>query len=266
MSDLKKGLPVLFFIASCSSITKNSKHLCIQATDNCPNEYIKFYLYTNENNTIELTEDSIKNITFASTNVLKVLIHGVKGSKDDDFNAVIRKAYFSQAEYNIITIDYYPLATSLKCYDVAVQNLPVIAKCLTQFLVAILDEYDQFEYVHAIGFSLGGQIAGLVGKLLKEKGKILDRATGLDPALPHFEHLWNLLDAESATVVDIIHTNCGLLGQMLPIGTVDFYANGGITQPRCDKSNDDLNKYNRCLTWQHGNHRFYLRFISKQYF
>jgi len=32
--------------------------------------------------------------------------------------------------------------------------------------------------VHAIGFSLGGQAAGLVGKLLKNNGKILNRVTG----------------------------------------------------------------------------------------
>jgi len=66
--------------------------------------------------------------------------------------------------------------------------------------------------------------------------------TGLDPALPHFELYWNLLDRESATMVDIIHTNCGGLGQLLPIGTVDFYANGGITQPGCDRTS--ANEYN----------------------
>lgn len=96
---------------------------------------------------------------------------------------IICPAYFSQDEYNIITIDYHPIATSLKCYAVAVQNLPIIAKCLTQFLIAILDEYDQFKNVHAIGFSLGGQVAGLVGKLLKEKGKTLYRVTGKQNSL-----------------------------------------------------------------------------------
>lgn len=165
---------------------------------------------------------------------LKILIHGIKGSRDDEFNTLIRNAYFSKSEYNIITIDYNPIATSMKCYTTAVKNLPIIAKCITQFLVALLDVYDQFEYVHAIGFSLGGQVAGLVGKLLKEKGKILHRVTGLDPALPYFESLWNILDTQSATVVDVIHTNCGVIGQMLPIGTVDFYANGAITQPGCN--------------------------------
>ncbi|KAL5240399.1 hypothetical protein ACI65C_007809 [Semiaphis heraclei] len=156
----------------------------------------------------------------------------------------MREAYFSQAKYNIITIDYHPIATSLKCYDVAVQNVPIIAKCLTQLLVAILDEYDQFSYVHLIGFSLGSQVAGLVGELFKKKGKTLNRITGLDPALPHFEYTWSFLNAESAKVVDVIHTNCGALGQLLPMGTVDFYANGGITQPGCDRTSENLyNKY-----------------------
>lgn len=59
---------------------------------------------------------------------------------------------------------------------------------------------------------------------------------GLDPALPKYEFLWNRLDNKSATVVDVVHTNCGALGQVLPIGTVDFYANGAINQPGCEKS------------------------------
>ncbi|NP_001155771.1 lipase-like [Acyrthosiphon pisum] len=248
MTDLEKvfiGLSVLFAIVTCRSSENNKRNQCIKATDNCPNEHIKLYLYTNKtkDDPVELTEDSIKDIEFAMTFDLKVLIHGIKGSRDDDFNTVIRDAYFSQAEYNIITIDYYPIASSLKCYTVALQNLPIIAKCITQFLVTILDKYEQFEYVHAIGFSLGGQAAGLVGKLLKAKGKLLNRATGLDPALPHFELFWNQLDEQSATMVDIIHTNCGVLGQMMPIGTVDFYANGGITQPGCDRTS--ANKYNK---------------------
>jgi len=36
-------------------------------------------------------------------------------------------------------------------------------------------------------------------------------------------------------VVDIIHTNCGGIGLVLPTGTVDFYANGAIIQPECEE-------------------------------
>lgn len=57
---------------------------------------------------------------------------------------------------------------------------------------------------------------------------------GLDPALPNFETQMNILDTNSASIVDVIHTNCGCLGQLLPIGTVDFYANGAIVQPGCE--------------------------------
>ncbi|XP_025205376.1 pancreatic triacylglycerol lipase-like isoform X2 [Melanaphis sacchari] len=229
------GLTILFVILICGANANSDTNICIEATDNCPNEYIKLYFYTNKikDDPVEISEDSIKTIQFEMASNLKILIHGVKGSRDDEFNKLLRNAYFSQGKYNIITIDYHPLATSLKCYDVAVRNLPIIAKCITQFLVAILEKHDQFQYVHAIGFSLGSQIAGLVGKLLKEKNKNLNRVTGLDPALPYFEYTWNNLDENSATVVDIIHTNCGFLGQVLPIGTVDFYANGAITQPGC---------------------------------
>jgi len=80
--------------------------------------------------------------------------------------------------------------------------------------------------------------------------------------LPHFEYFWNLLDAQSATVVDIIHTNCGLFGQMLPIGTVDFYANGGITQPGCDRTSDNLYNSEYCIHIS-----FYsITFVDKSFF
>lgn len=87
-------------------------------------------------------------------------------------------AYFSMGEYNIITIDYHCYASSMKCYSIAVQNLPIIAKCITQFLNAFLNEYLNFQFVHVIGFSLGTQITGVMAKLLKENKKILNRITG----------------------------------------------------------------------------------------
>lgn len=92
---------------------------------------------------------------------------------------IIFPAYFStQREYNIIAVDYFPIANSLKCYRVAVRNLPVVGKCVARFLDAVFNEHRTFDYVHAIGFSLGAQVAALVGKLLKAKGKILNRITG----------------------------------------------------------------------------------------
>lgn len=75
-------------------------------------------------------------------------------------------------------VDYYPVASSIKCYETSVRNVPTIARCIAKFLHIVLMRPDRFKYVHAIGFSLGGQLVGLVGKLMKAKGITFDRATG----------------------------------------------------------------------------------------
>ncbi|VVC40271.1 Triacylglycerol lipase family,Lipase/vitellogenin,Alpha/Beta hydrolase fold [Cinara cedri] len=232
------GIIVVFVIAVCRNSNADINNTCIEATDICPNENIKFFLYTNQTKTdpVELSENSIKTIKFAKSYDLKILVHGIYGSRNDEFNTLLRTAYFSQREYNIITIDYHPLAHSMECYKEAVSNVPIIGKCVSQMLVAILNEHDQFKYIHAIGYSLGGQLVGLIGKLMRKNEKTLDRVTGLDPALPCFEVASNKLDVHSGTQVDVIHTNSGVFGYTLPIGTVDFYANGGIGQPGCQNT------------------------------
>ena len=63
----------------------------------------------------------------------------------------------------------------------------------------------------------------------------IKRITGLDPAGPLFGHnASERLDKNDAEFVDIIHTD-KILGLDLPIGHVDFYPNGGESQPSCSK-------------------------------
>lgn len=93
------------------------------------------------------------------------------------------------------------------------------------------------ENVHVIGHSLGSHVAGFAGKRVKEMlGRKIERITGLDPAGPLFEPLpiSNRLNSGDAQMVDIIHTDGGVFGFFKPIGTVDFFANGGVPfQPGC---------------------------------
>ncbi|XP_049861437.1 lipase member H-like [Schistocerca gregaria] len=58
---------------------------------------------------------------------------------------------------------------------------------------------------------------------------------GMDPAFPLYslEPIENRLDASDASFVQVIHTNGGLLGWKDPMGTADFYPNGGTFQPGC---------------------------------
>lgn len=67
----------------------------------------------------------------------------------------------------------------------------------------------------------------------------VDRIVGLDPAGPLFtvKNTDNRLDPTDARFVSIIHTNGGKLGFGVSMGHVDYWPNGGKSQPGC---NSDL--------------------------
>ncbi|VVC40272.1 Triacylglycerol lipase family,Lipase/vitellogenin,Alpha/Beta hydrolase fold [Cinara cedri] len=247
MCVLEKGLFWLFVVLSLESIILQSattEELCVEADDQCSDTHVQFYLYTmlNKENPIKISKETdFKEIQFSETEHLKIMIHGIGGSYNDDFNTSIRNAYFEQGlEYNIISVNYYDLKPIIECYEKTVKNVVPIANCIAQLLSNILDvKKTQFTYVHAIGFCVGAQIVGYTAKLLKDMKITFQRATGLDPALRNFELIFNFLDKESADFVDIIHTNCGFFGQLMPAGSVDFYANGGINQPGCPNNTHD---------------------------
>lgn len=94
---------------------------------------------------------------------------------------------------------------------------------------------------HILGHSLGAHIAGYAGKYLDGK---LGHITGFDPAGPHYEglkdtnaRLWHT----DAQFVESIHTDAKHLVPNLGFGMyetcshVDFYPNGGRSQPGCNQ-------------------------------
>lgn len=115
---------------------------------------------------------------------------------------------------------------------------------------------------HLVGHSLGGQMAGIIGRKIKEKSNKtikLKRISALDPAFPPFYpglfyKPLNKKDAEMVSnlhrvpldhvispnrlQVDVIHTDAWLYGAPVSTGTVDFWPNNGKTlQPGCPKRN-----------------------------
>lgn len=95
---------------------------------------------------------------------------------------------------------------------------------------------------HFIGHSLGGQVGAFISQNLPN-GQKMPRVTGLDPARPGFNSSTTptsqRLDAGDGDFVDVIRTSPGVGAPLStstpdpPVGTADFYPNGGIKQPGC---------------------------------
>ena len=80
----------------------------------------------------------------------------------------------------MISVDWSPLAGPAPWYGVAVANARKVGARAGQ-LLSFLKENVQLNYddVHVLGFSLGGQLVAFIGQ---ELNGVLPRITGLDPA------------------------------------------------------------------------------------
>lgn len=217
------------------------------------------WIRANQNNPIILdvgNNSALMAVPFLLNRPVKVMIHGLSGSKDSPPNSNIRPAYFQKDDYNVIALDYGPLVPSLQCYLEEMGqmkgNLRVVAKCLANLLdKLIFNNQINLNSIHTIGFSLGAHVAGMTADVLLS-GK-LTRITGLDPAGPGFqlEDKSNKLDSNDALFVDVLHTD-KVNGLYWPLGDVDFFANFPLNQPAC--GNMDLEKTLNC---NHGISTYY---------
>ena len=96
-----------------------------------------------------------------------------------------------------------------------------------------------------MGFSLGAQISGLVGRKLSQKSGNsykIPRITGLDPGqLPPFVR-FDVLNSGDALFVDTIHVETQFFGTPSSTGNSSFWVNGAISQPSC-KNRLELSKF-----------------------
>lgn len=227
-----------YFIVLCiisNSIAKpRILSSCFYEKTQCPNSHVTFYFYTRNTHDQPTQLDMFKsrdilNVKFIKDRPLIVLFHGYSGHHNYQPNDYLRPAFFDEDDFNIISVDYEPLAR-IPCYHFAVRNLPVVANCTAQLLDFLVDSnIVPLDTIHVIGFSLGAHAGGMVANYLK-KDRQLKRITGLDPAKPMFILADNdhRLDQNDAEFVDVLHTDVFSRGVLLPSGHVDFYANGGF--------------------------------------
>ncbi|XP_014259407.1 probable phospholipase A1 magnifin isoform X2 [Cimex lectularius] len=218
---------------------------CIILNEDCRG--VSYYLFTSnlQNNPYKLdpkVKNSFIKAPLISKKPLVIILHGYTGNVNYSPNMELRPSYFKKGTYNIISVDYSELVKQW-CYPSSVYNADLIGKCIATTVKNLLDERSEdvsIETTHVVGFSLGAQISGSVGKYFNqyEKRK-LPRITGLDPAMPIFDpyvtsDLYRL-DSNDAEFVQIIHSRLMTRGIILPSGHLDFYINGGF-QAGCNRN------------------------------
>lgn len=175
-----------------------------------------------------------------------VIAHGYLDSGDRTWvlelmNALLDKDKTGLA--SVITIDWSNGASPP--YAQAVANIRLVGVITAHVLNMVMEQFKlkNLDNVHMIGHSLGAHLSGYTGHALKKEFSVsLGRITALDPAEPLFTDSDPIvrLDQNDAKFVDVIHTDTlpltsyGL-GMPMAIGHVDFYPNGGHSNPGCDK-------------------------------
>ncbi|XP_018580014.1 phospholipase A1-like [Anoplophora glabripennis] len=198
---------------------------------------VTFYLYTKNNSDtyIKLNE---RNLDLLHNKTIVFLIHGWINSKDVFWYEDVKNAFLkTQEDYYIVEVDWkkpafdYYYVSSINTYDVA--------KIIARLIVNLNRNHGvSLDKVVVIGHSLGGQITGFVGKrVYKQTGQKLPRIIALDPAGPLFVQrpYDKRLNKHDAEVVEVIHTDGGTFGFEDATGTIDFFPNGGNSQPGCMK-------------------------------
>ncbi|CAL7952504.1 unnamed protein product [Xylocopa violacea] len=188
-----------------------------------------------------------------------VIVHGFLSHGQQSWISEMEKAFLQWGDVNVVIVDWSAAGSTWNYYKAAV-NTRVVGYQIARFLEHVENsttgrsnsDTNSWGPLHLIGHSLGAHICGFTAKELKRRRSAwkVERITGLDPAQPCFKNadFTVKLHKSDAPFVDIIHTNGRLLSEIglglpEPIGHVDFYPNGGRSQPGCVKTDSSYFGY-----------------------
>ncbi|XP_025907436.1 lipase member I [Nothoprocta perdicaria] len=248
-------LKFYFFICLMCWVKSDEEKKCPEFTDlnignalTGTNLEVQLLLNTRENPDCseKLNEHNVTASEYLNTS--KKIVFVVHGFRPTGSSPVwlgdMKTLLLTSEDINLIIVDWNRGATTLN-YNTAVENTRKVAKILKNYIDQMLADGASLDYMHIIGVSLGAHVAGFVGK--KYNGR-LGRITGLDPAGPLFsqEPPEGRLYYTDAQFIDVIHTDIDALGFRKPLGTIDFYPNGGMDQPGCPKTVFSGFQYFKC--------------------
>ncbi|OQV16971.1 putative Pancreatic lipase-related protein 2 [Hypsibius exemplaris] len=185
---------------------------------------------------------SIRSSKFRAGQPTVIVIHGFQESSKAGWISQFQATIFMKFPLANFIVTDWQIGARRPDYWRAAANTQLTAAQIAKLLSVINNVTGtSMEQVHLIGFSLGGQVAGLTSRKLVEFGLCrVGRITALDPAGPIFEgaHPDGRLDKGDGDFVQAIHGNGasllqGAFGMVERVGHRDFYPNGGQFQPGC---------------------------------
>lgn len=202
-------------------------------------DQVTFYLFTRTEpkEYIRLDTKNLKRLTDKKVKIV-FIIHGWANNRKVTWYEDLKDAFLSlDEEYYVVEVDWSVPANQF--YSVSSINTYDVANIIGDVVVDLYKNYKvELKNILIVGHSLGGQICGFIGKHFYKKTLTkLHRIIALDPAGPlfierPFDKRLNEYDAE---IVEAMHTDGGTFGFIEPCGTIDFFINGGSTQPGCRK-------------------------------
>jgi hypothetical protein len=200
------------------------------------------YTRTNRNNGQAVTDTTVPSVFVPSRRTV-FEAHGWNSNGNSGWLTEMKNAYLDREDINVVIVDWGGCAQNLN-YNQAASDTRSTGRYVSAVIQRLLQVAGSSPArMWCVGHSLGSHVCGHTGMSLPANQR-LARATGMDPAGPLFEvHNDKTIgiNPTSATFVDILHTDgtdAASLGTRRDLGHIDFYPNGGGTQPGCGNNNN----------------------------
>lgn len=204
--------------------------------------------------------DSAANLTktnFDPANPTSVIAHGYLGNTEEFWVVPLIEALLKKGDRNVIVIDWARGSTFP--YVQAVGNSRLVGRQAKMLLMTLHSMGMKYSDVHLIGQGLGSHMFSYVGSELNvevaggNKTAVIGRISAMDPVGPFFEGRDPAvkIDPTDAQFVDAIHTDTETIkvkgiGTKEPVGHMDFFPNGGHSQPGCWSLDKGVVKWLAC--------------------
>lgn len=233
---------------------------------------IVYTMYTRSNRVVgqRVDQNTIPSV-FNPARRTVFMAHGWNSDGTSAWLHNMKDAFLDREDINAVIVDWGGGAQVLDYPQAASNTRTVGANTALVFQNLLTRSGSSSSRMWCVGHSLGSHMCGHTGMKMPSNQK-LGRVTGMDPAGPWFEGNPDKtvgLNPTSAAFVDVIHTDAEL-GTERDLGHIDFYPDGGTSQPGCFKKanrdytklrSDEIDQFDNC---SHGRAHAYMIESIKQ--